>query len=328
MLLRTSRCVGFGLNMASRMLARACRVIVLVALVTPAGSIMFDLPSGKVKCFSDDLPAHTMVVRHVSVLFPPAFHAFVMPEPGPAVRAQAHASACCSVLRHIHVILGLRGWRRPHEDSAEHTDTLPLGLPSVGHKSLLTASGSLAVSFSSILIASHISLAQEGKFSAEAIPEGQNRMPVEIQVTDPMEKVLFSKNDIESKQATFAFTTSVAGDYIVCFHNKGIAEFMTQRRVTFTMVHGIDARDYSQVMQTEHLTKLQVALREMQDRTDEIREEFAQEKQRERYMRDLSEKTCSRVLWFGVFTLIMCVGTSLVQYSDLYKVLKKGKYID
>jgi hypothetical protein len=32
-----------------------------------------------------------------------------------------------------------------------------------------------------------------------------------------------------------------------CFHNKGIAEFMTQRRVTFSMVHGIDARDYSQV---------------------------------------------------------------------------------
>jgi len=169
---------------------------------------------------------------------------------------------------------------------------------------------------------------QEGKFSAESIPEGQNRMPVEIQVTDPMEKVLFSKDDIDSKTATFAFTTSVAGDYIVCFHNKGIAEFMTQRRVTFRMVHGIDARDYSQVMQTEHLTKLQVALREMQDRTDEIREEFSEEKKRERYMRDLSETTCSRVLWFGIFTLIVVAGTSLVQYNDLYKVLKKGKYID
>jgi len=36
---------------------------VCVLLVTPAGSIMFDLPSGKVKCFSEDLPGHTMVVR-------------------------------------------------------------------------------------------------------------------------------------------------------------------------------------------------------------------------------------------------------------------------
>ena len=49
-------------------------------------------------------------------------------------------------------------------------------------------------------------------------------------------------------------------------------------------------------MQQEHLTKLQVALREMEDRTVEIREEFAAEKERERYMRDLTEATCSRVM--------------------------------
>jgi hypothetical protein len=40
-------------------------------------------------------------------------------------------------------------------------------------------------------------------------------MPIEIQVTDPMEKVLFSKDDIQPEEAVFAFTTSVAGDYIV-----------------------------------------------------------------------------------------------------------------
>jgi len=38
-------------------------------------------------------------------------------------------------------------------------------------------------------------------------------------------------------------------------------------------------------------------------------QEFAEEKNRERYMRDLTEATCSRVLWFGIFTLIMLVGT-------------------
>ena len=45
-------------------------------------------------------------------------------------------------------------------------------------------------------------------------------------------------------------------------------------------------------------------------------------------MRDLSELTCARVLWFGIFTIIMIVGTVCMQYLDLYKVLKKGKYID
>ena len=44
-------------------------VLLLCALVTPVGSLMFDLPSGKVKCFSEDLPAHTLVV---SMSAPPA----------------------------------------------------------------------------------------------------------------------------------------------------------------------------------------------------------------------------------------------------------------
>jgi len=38
------------------------RMIVLGALVLNAGCVMFDLPSGKVKCFSEDLPANTLVV--------------------------------------------------------------------------------------------------------------------------------------------------------------------------------------------------------------------------------------------------------------------------
>ena len=88
----------------------------------------------------------------------------------------------------------------------------------------------------------------EGKFRAEPLPEGQNRMPIEIQVTDAVEKVIFSREDISTTQQSFAFTTSLPGDYIVCFHNQGIAEFMTQRRVHFSMVHGIDARDYSQAL--------------------------------------------------------------------------------
>jgi hypothetical protein len=40
-----------------------------------------------------------------------------------------------------------------------------------------------------------------------------------FQVTDPMEKVIHNKEDIT--KGSFAFTTTLAGDYIICFHNKG-----------------------------------------------------------------------------------------------------------
>eukprot|EP00960_Hanusia_phi_P053748 762440-Hanusia_phi.AAC.2 len=90
-----------------------------------------------------------------------------------------------------------------------------------------------------------------GDFAAESIPDGQNNMPIEIQVTDP-----YTKDNISFGK--FAFTTASTGDYIVCFHNKGGLEFMTQRRVTLVLKHGIDARDYSQVMKEEHLSGVQV----------------------------------------------------------------------
>jgi hypothetical protein len=61
---------------------------------------------------------------------------------------------------------------------------------------------------------------------------------------------------------TFAFTTTIAGDYIVCFHNLGNPTTHPQsRRVTIDLKHGVDAQDYSKVMRAEHLTPLQVILR-------------------------------------------------------------------
>ncbi|KAJ1481060.1 hypothetical protein T484DRAFT_1808817, partial [Baffinella frigidus] len=117
-----------------------------------------------------------------------------------------------------------------------------------------------------------------GDYKADIIPAGQNRMPVEVQadnpltestvslcseeeswcggeeealvsdpmekVSDPMEKVLYTQDDVSTGR--FAFTSSVAGDYIVCFHNKGLSEFQTQRRAMLDLKHGIDAKDYTQ----------------------------------------------------------------------------------
>lgn len=152
----------------------------------------------------------------------------------------------------------------------------------------------------------------------EPIPEGQNRMPVDIQVTDPLEKVLYSLED--AKEGKFAFTTSLQGDYIVCFHNKGLPELKTVRRVKLDMKHGIDAQDYSkvtcpvlsafnvmrdaqrlhgvlcsQVIKADHLTGVQTSLRKIEDRVEQIRHEFQAQKDREKELRDLSEQTCERI---------------------------------
>eukprot|EP00286_Rhodomonas_abbreviata_P030032 CAMPEP_0181300348 /NCGR_PEP_ID=MMETSP1101-20121128/6840_1 /TAXON_ID=46948 /ORGANISM="Rhodomonas abbreviata, Strain Caron Lab Isolate" /LENGTH=215 /DNA_ID=CAMNT_0023405575 /DNA_START=24 /DNA_END=671 /DNA_ORIENTATION=- len=164
-----------------------------------------------------------------------------------------------------------------------------------------------------------------GDYELENIPDGQNRMPVDIQVTDPMEKVLYNKAD--ASDGKFAFTTSIQGDYIVCFHNKGIPEFNTQRRIKLDMKHGIDAQDYSKVIKAEHLSDVQAQLRLLEDRTEQIRHEMAAQKQREMEMRDLTENTCSRVVWFAVFTMVVLAGTGWVETTWLFNYFKVNKYI-
>jgi hypothetical protein len=199
---------------------------VFVALVAEADSIQFDLPSGKVKCFSEDIPEHTLVV---------------------------------------------------------------------------------------------------GDYNAERLPEGQNRMPIEVQVSDPMEKVLYSQDDIE--KGRFAFTSTVAGDYIVCFHNKGLSEFQTQRRATLDLKHGIDAKDYTNVMKSDHLTEVQWLLEQLQHRSAIIMDDFVNHKYREEKLRDNTEAACSRVVWFAIFTMCVVIATGIVQSMYLQSFFKRKKLI-
>lgn len=87
--------------------------LVLCVLVTPAGSLMFDLPSGKVKCFSEDLPAHTMVVSADWVAGENAMRSSQMRAPGPATcmplcclpgRNRCCLGSCCPGWRAVTVL--------------------------------------------------------------------------------------------------------------------------------------------------------------------------------------------------------------------------------
>uniref|UniRef100_A0A7S0XZ36 GOLD domain-containing protein n=2 Tax=Hemiselmis andersenii TaxID=464988 RepID=A0A7S0XZ36_HEMAN len=110
-----------------------------------------------------------------------------------------------------------------------------------------------------------------GTYEVEASSSSQS-MPIEVQVTDPMEKVLHSKEDIS--KGSFAFTTTIAGDYILCFHNKGLTSVQDQRHVKFTMKHGIDAKDYSKVMNSDHLSPLQTNIVKVRDQLTAIYDEM------------------------------------------------------
>ena len=79
-----------------------------------------------------------------------------------------------------------------------------------------------------------------------------------LQVSDPFEKILVQRDNITS--GTFAFSTNVAGDYIVCFHNMGSTDADTKKTISLDLKHGVAAQDYSKLMKAEHLSPIEVKL--------------------------------------------------------------------
>ena len=76
-------------------------MIVLGALVSQAGCVMFDLASGKVKCFSEDLPANTLVVGRC---FPQNLFVF-----SPLWSLCACTNSCCRRNRISRMPVGVNG---------------------------------------------------------------------------------------------------------------------------------------------------------------------------------------------------------------------------
>uniref|UniRef100_A0A7S0XYL8 GOLD domain-containing protein n=2 Tax=Hemiselmis andersenii TaxID=464988 RepID=A0A7S0XYL8_HEMAN len=163
-----------------------------------------------------------------------------------------------------------------------------------------------------------------GTYEVEASSSSQS-MPIEVQVTDPMEKVLHSKEDIS--KGSFAFTTTIAGDYILCFHNKGLTSVQDQRHVKFTMKHGIDAKDYSKVMNSDHLSPLQTNIVKVRDQLTAIYDEMIDQKHRETQLRDLAEAMCERVVAFALFTIFVLTGTGAWQAHYLHNYFRRKKII-
>jgi hypothetical protein len=80
-----------------------------------------------------------------------------------------------------------------------------------------------------------------------------NITDINIKITDPEEKVLYEKsNEPNFKQA---FTTYVGGYFECCFWNRHHTEV---GQFTFSLRHGVAAKDYSSVAKTKDLKPLEL----------------------------------------------------------------------
>ncbi|CAI0439326.1 unnamed protein product [Linum tenue] len=159
---------------------------------------------------------------------------------------------------------------------------------------------------------------------------------ISVKVSSPYGNNLHHKENATHGQ--FAFTTQEAGNYLACFwadaHNQGKGDVS----VNLDWKTGIAAKDWDTVAKKEkielssHLAIIQIQgveleLAKLQGAVEAIHENLLYLKSRESEMRIVSEKTNSKVAWFSIMSLGVCISVSVLQIWHLKRFFQKKKLI-
>ncbi|KAL9451409.1 hypothetical protein AB3S75_013051 [Citrus x aurantiifolia] len=148
---------------------------------------------------------------------------------------------------------------------------------------------------------------------------------ISVKVTSPYGNNLHNRENVTYGQ--FAFTTHEAGNYLACFwvdgHNPGGGDVS----VNIDWKTGIAAKDWESVARKEKLEGVELELRKLEGAVEAIHENLLYLKTKEAEMREVSEKTNSRVAWYSIMSLGVCIVVSGVQVWHLKRFFQKKKLI-
>ncbi|PIA47338.1 hypothetical protein AQUCO_01400184v1 [Aquilegia coerulea] len=123
----------------------------------------------------------------------------------------------------------------------------------------------------------------------------------------------------------FAFTTTEAGNYLACFWVDGSVGIGAN--VNLDWKTGIAAKDWDSVARKEKIEGVELELRKLEGAVEAIHENLLYLKSREAEMREVSELTNSRVAWFSIMSLGVCIVVSGLQLWHLKHFFQKKKLI-
>ncbi|KAL8162396.1 hypothetical protein V2J09_013885 [Rumex salicifolius] len=144
---------------------------------------------------------------------------------------------------------------------------------------------------------------------------------VSAKVTSPYGNTLYHKENVTYGQ--FAFTTSEIGNYLACFWVDGHEG--TSLNLDWKI--GVNAKDWESVAKKEHIEGVELELRKLEGAVESIHHNLLYLKHREEEMREVSEKTNSRVAWFSIMSLGICISAAGLQVLYLRRYFRKKKLI-
>ncbi|XP_071736879.1 transmembrane emp24 domain-containing protein p24delta4-like [Rutidosis leptorrhynchoides] len=147
---------------------------------------------------------------------------------------------------------------------------------------------------------------------------------ISAKVTSPYGHILHHKENVTHGQ--FAFTSSEAGFYLTCFSPDRPGEGGALS-VNIDWKIGIAAKDWDSVARKEKIEGVELELRKLEGAVEAIHDNLLYLKSREAEMRGVSETTNSRVAWYSILSLGICILASCLQLWYLTRFFQKKKLI-
>jgi hypothetical protein len=156
------------------------------------------------------------------------------------------------------------------------------------------------------------------------IVHSDEALRVNVKVLSPYGKQLHYQENVQSGQ--FAFTTSETGEYLACFwlHNAPHTATLT---VALDWKTGFAAKDWASIAKKDKLDGMELELRKLEDAVESIHSDMLHLREREAEMRNLNELTNSRVAWFGIMSLFVCLGVAGWQLWHLKTFFERKKLL-
>lgn len=121
----------------------------------------------------------------------------------------------------------------------------------------------------------------------------------------------------------FQFTSFVGGNYQVCVTNKDMEEV----EFDFLIQTGIEAKDYSNIITKKHLKPIELQAQKVQDMVKQLRQELSYLVMNEENLKEQNQKIKSRVLIFGVISVVVMAASTYLQITYLKSFFRYKKII-
>ncbi|KAL1214255.1 Transmembrane emp24 domain-containing protein p24delta3 [Cardamine amara subsp. amara] len=158
------------------------------------------------------------------------------------------------------------------------------------------------------------------------ISEDHTLLPtISAKVTSPYGNNLHHVENVTHGQ--FAFTTQESGNYLACFWADSKSHGNKNVSINIDWKTGIAAKDWNSIAKKEKIEGVELEIRKLEGAVEAIHENLLYLKNKEAEMRTVSEKTNSRVAWFSIMSLGICIAVSGLQVVYLKQYFEKKKLI-